>query len=33
MPFVVYRIGLGLVLLALIWLGVLSPTAGQAAGH
>lgn len=33
MPFVVYRIGLGLVLLALIWLGVLSPTAGQAAAH
>ncbi|AOT57808.1 MULTISPECIES: undecaprenyl-diphosphate phosphatase [Streptomyces] len=29
MPFVVYRIALGLVLFALIWLGVLSPDAGQ----
>lgn len=31
MPFVVYRIALGLVLLALIWLGVLTPDAGQTA--
>ncbi|MFJ8695740.1 undecaprenyl-diphosphate phosphatase [Streptomyces roseolilacinus] len=29
MPFVIYRIVLGLVLFALIWLGVLSPDAGQ----
>ncbi|MFV2121371.1 undecaprenyl-diphosphate phosphatase [Streptomyces sp. Act-28] len=29
MPFVIYRIALGLVLFALIWLGVLSPDAGQ----
>ncbi|MCP9988853.1 undecaprenyl-diphosphate phosphatase [Streptomyces sudanensis] len=29
MPFVIYRIALGLVLFVLIWLGVLSPEAGQ----
>ncbi|MEU3448919.1 undecaprenyl-diphosphate phosphatase [Streptomyces thermolilacinus] len=29
MPFVIYRIALGLVLFALIWLGVLAPDAGQ----
>ncbi len=29
MPFVIYRIALGLLLFALIWLGVLAPDAGQ----
>ncbi|MFG3498974.1 undecaprenyl-diphosphate phosphatase [Streptomyces sp. NPDC047928] len=32
MPFVIYRIALGLLLFALVWLGVLSPHAGESAG-